>query len=150
MAEPISHQFHLLLRSPDGSTTTPKATQLSQFKVYDTFHSAKSVMHFIAQKSACACAQTIGAAICAYARSTRKCNYRFHDIQIISNKLGVAPVVHRAAASYSDVYKSVSNSGQGNSICLVVKIRDSGSKVLNYALLHCPLAAGIVEHVFLE
>ncbi|GBN79278.1 hypothetical protein AVEN_223687-1 [Araneus ventricosus] len=30
--------------------------------------------------------------------------HRFLDIQIISNKLGVAPVVHRAAPSYSGVY----------------------------------------------
>ncbi|GBN71335.1 hypothetical protein AVEN_190770-1 [Araneus ventricosus] len=65
---------------------------------------SKSVMHFIAQ--------AIGAAICAFARSTRKCNYRFLDIQIVSNKLEVAPVVHRDAPSYSDVYKSVSTSEQ--------------------------------------
>ncbi|GBN30604.1 hypothetical protein AVEN_212452-1 [Araneus ventricosus] len=49
-------------------------------------HNSKSMTHFIAQ--------TIGAAICAYASSTWKCNYRFLDIQIISNKLRVAPVVH--------------------------------------------------------
>ncbi|GBN67831.1 hypothetical protein AVEN_213657-1 [Araneus ventricosus] len=30
--------------------------------------------------------------------------HSFFDIQIISNKLGVAPVAHRATASYSDVY----------------------------------------------
>ncbi|GBO34583.1 hypothetical protein AVEN_271729-1 [Araneus ventricosus] len=69
---------------------------------------SKSMTHFIAR----ACAQTIGAAICTYARSTRKCNYRFLDIQIISDKLGVAPVVHCAGPSYSDVFKSVSISGQ--------------------------------------
>ncbi|GBO14285.1 hypothetical protein AVEN_156379-1 [Araneus ventricosus] len=54
-------QFHLLLHSTDGSTTTPTAMQLSQFKVYDAFHT---------KKPACAYAQTIGTAICAYARST--------------------------------------------------------------------------------
>ncbi|GBM93674.1 hypothetical protein AVEN_42603-1 [Araneus ventricosus] len=31
-------------------TTTPTATQLSQFKVYDTFRSTKSVTHFTARK----------------------------------------------------------------------------------------------------
>ncbi|GBO20018.1 hypothetical protein AVEN_14435-1 [Araneus ventricosus] len=34
-----NHIIHLLLHSPDDSSTTPTATQLSQFKVYDTFHS---------------------------------------------------------------------------------------------------------------
>ncbi|GBM80196.1 hypothetical protein AVEN_141659-1 [Araneus ventricosus] len=72
---------------------------------------SKSMTHFIATKPAHACAQAIGASFCAYARSTRKCNYRFLDIQIITNKLGNAPVVHRAAPSYCDVYKSVSTSG---------------------------------------
>ncbi|GBN09311.1 hypothetical protein AVEN_9149-1 [Araneus ventricosus] len=43
-----SYQFHLLLHSPDGST---RATQLSQFKVCDTFHSTNAAR---------ACAQTIG------------------------------------------------------------------------------------------
>ncbi|GBM24660.1 hypothetical protein AVEN_272890-1 [Araneus ventricosus] len=44
-----SHQFHRLLLSPYGSTTTPTATQRSQFKVSDTFHSIKSVTHFTEQ-----------------------------------------------------------------------------------------------------
>ncbi|GBO19989.1 hypothetical protein AVEN_251511-1 [Araneus ventricosus] len=44
-----SGHFHLLLHSPDGSSTTPTATQLSQFKACDTFHSTKSMTHFIAQ-----------------------------------------------------------------------------------------------------
>ncbi|GBN79312.1 hypothetical protein AVEN_274265-1 [Araneus ventricosus] len=44
-----SDQFHLLLHSPDGSTTTPTAKQLSQFKVYDAFLSTKPMTHFIAQ-----------------------------------------------------------------------------------------------------
>ncbi|GBM05730.1 hypothetical protein AVEN_55825-1 [Araneus ventricosus] len=70
-----SNQFLLPLHSPDGSTTTSTATQLSQFKVYDTFYSTKSMPHFHSTKPARACAQTIGAAICAYALSTRKCNY---------------------------------------------------------------------------
>ncbi|GBM96697.1 hypothetical protein AVEN_171873-1 [Araneus ventricosus] len=30
--------------------------------------------------------------------------HRFLDIQIISNRMGVAPVAHRATPSYSDVY----------------------------------------------
>ncbi|GBN82388.1 hypothetical protein AVEN_39372-1 [Araneus ventricosus] len=71
--------------------------QLSHFKVYDRFHSTKPAR---------ACAQTMGTAICAYARSTRKCNYRFLDIQVISNKLGVTPVVHRDAPSYSAMHIS--------------------------------------------
>ncbi|GBM35806.1 hypothetical protein AVEN_43501-1 [Araneus ventricosus] len=52
-----SHQFHHLLHSPDGSPTTPTA-ELSQFRVCDTFQRTKPSR---------ACAQTIGAAICAYA-----------------------------------------------------------------------------------
>ncbi|GBM34664.1 hypothetical protein AVEN_122058-1 [Araneus ventricosus] len=37
--------------------------------------------------------------------------HSFLDIQIISNKLGVAPVANRATPSYSDVYKPISTSG---------------------------------------
>ncbi|GBM77869.1 hypothetical protein AVEN_24618-1 [Araneus ventricosus] len=74
------------------------------FKLYDVF---------LSPQPARACALTMGAAICTYARSTRKFNYRFLDIQIISHKLGVAPVVHSAAPSYSDACKSVSTSGPG-------------------------------------
>ncbi|GBN04011.1 hypothetical protein AVEN_257597-1 [Araneus ventricosus] len=37
--------------------------------------------------------------------------HRFLDIQVISNKLGVAPVARRATPSYSDVYQLVSSSG---------------------------------------
>ncbi|GBO23196.1 hypothetical protein AVEN_124226-1 [Araneus ventricosus] len=46
-------------------------------------------------------------------------------------------VVHRAAPPYSDVYKSVSNSRQGNSFRLVVKIRDSGIKGSRFRSMHC-------------
>ncbi|GBM96647.1 hypothetical protein AVEN_240959-1 [Araneus ventricosus] len=114
-----SRQFHLLLHSPEGSTTTPTSTPVSQFKVYDTFHSTKPAR---------ACAQTIRAAICAYARSTRKCNYRFLDIQIISNKLGDTPVVI-VAPSYSVMHISqYLPPDHGKSFCLVVKMLDSGSK----------------------
>ncbi|GBN16617.1 hypothetical protein AVEN_93152-1 [Araneus ventricosus] len=63
-----SHQFHLLLHSPDDSTTTPIATQLSHFKDYDTFHSTYDAFH--STKPARACALTMGTAICAYARIT--------------------------------------------------------------------------------
>ncbi|GBN47524.1 hypothetical protein AVEN_183473-1 [Araneus ventricosus] len=96
--------------------------QLSHFKVYDAFHSTKSAR---------ACAQTIVAAICAYASSTRKCNYRFLDIQIISNNLGVARVVHRAAQSYSDVSIRLRTE---NSFSLVVKMLDLGPKGLHTAI----------------
>ncbi|GBO30606.1 hypothetical protein AVEN_273170-1 [Araneus ventricosus] len=65
-----SGQFHLLLHSPDGSTTTPTATQLSQFKACDAFHNMQSLWPFHSTKSARACAPPIWAAICAYARST--------------------------------------------------------------------------------
>ncbi|GBM11209.1 hypothetical protein AVEN_133936-1 [Araneus ventricosus] len=69
---------------------------------------SKSMVHIIAQ-----CLRTNNqAVISAYARSTWKCNYRFLDIQKVSNKLRIALVVHRAALSYSNVYKSVSTSGQ--------------------------------------
>ncbi|GBO10111.1 hypothetical protein AVEN_165479-1 [Araneus ventricosus] len=47
-----SHQFHLLLHSPDCSTTTPTATQPSEFKVYDKFHSTKLVHKHSGQQSA--------------------------------------------------------------------------------------------------
>ncbi|GBM14636.1 hypothetical protein AVEN_97157-1 [Araneus ventricosus] len=55
--------------------------------------------------------------------------HRFLDIQIISNKLGVAPVAHSASPSHCAVYKPISASGHGNSFCLVVKILDSNPKV---------------------
>ncbi|GBO09912.1 hypothetical protein AVEN_163963-1 [Araneus ventricosus] len=97
MAAPQITSIPSSATSDRGQHYKSYSKQLSHFKVYDAFHSTKSAR---------VCAQTIGAAICAYALSTRKCNYRFLDIQIISNKLGVATVVYRAAPSYSDVYMS--------------------------------------------
>ncbi|GBN87598.1 hypothetical protein AVEN_211872-1 [Araneus ventricosus] len=70
--------------------------QFSHFKVYDTS---------LSTKPARACNNR--------GSNLRKCtqhksrNYRFLDIQIILNKLGVTPVVHRA----TPFYKSVSTSG---------------------------------------
>ncbi|GBM77867.1 hypothetical protein AVEN_24617-1 [Araneus ventricosus] len=85
---------------------------------------------FLSPKPARACVLTnCVLAICTYARSTRKFNYRFLDIQIILYYLGIASVVHRAAPSYSDAYKSVPTSGPGNSSCLVVKIETPDAKV---------------------
>ncbi|GBN97764.1 hypothetical protein AVEN_225140-1 [Araneus ventricosus] len=88
--------------------TTPTATQLSQFKVYDTFHSTKPVTHFTARKVYDHfIAQSLH--VPAYHQSGQQsahmhAAHRFLDIQIISNKLGVAPVAHRATPSYADVY----------------------------------------------
>ncbi|GBM81073.1 hypothetical protein AVEN_100539-1 [Araneus ventricosus] len=90
------------------------------FKVYDRFLSTKSTAHFITQSL-----QVL--AICAYTRSTWKCNYRFLDIQTISKKLGIAPVVCRAVLSYKSQYLPQDH---GNSFCVVVKIRDYGPKGL--------------------
>ncbi|GBL94456.1 hypothetical protein AVEN_235571-1 [Araneus ventricosus] len=96
-----SHQFHLLLHPTDGSPSTSTSTPSSpKFKVYD---------HFIAQSLHAPAHTQMGG------NNLRICtqhNYRFLDIQIILNELGVAPVVHRAAPSYSDVYKSVFTSGR--------------------------------------
>ncbi|GBM29466.1 hypothetical protein AVEN_255849-1 [Araneus ventricosus] len=58
--------------------------------------------------------------------------HRFLDIQIISNKLGDAPVAHRATPSYSDVYSQYPPPDFGNSFCLVVRIFGSGQKVPRY------------------
>ncbi|GBN55327.1 hypothetical protein AVEN_28813-1 [Araneus ventricosus] len=108
-----------------GSTTTPAATQLSQFKVYDTFDSTKSMTHFIAQ-SLHVPAHKQSRQQSSYARSTRKYNYRFLAIQTISNNLGVAPVVLRhPILMFVSQYPPAD---RGNSFCLVVKIRDSGHK----------------------
>ncbi|GBN34314.1 hypothetical protein AVEN_119938-1 [Araneus ventricosus] len=117
-----SHQFHLPLHPTDGSTST--STPISpKFKVYD---------HFIAQSLHMPAHTQMGG------NNLRICtqrNYRFLDIQIISNKLGVAPVFHRAVPSYSDVYKSVSASG--HSFCLVVEIRASEPKDTRFQSSYC-------------
>ncbi|GBN41816.1 hypothetical protein AVEN_45711-1 [Araneus ventricosus] len=105
-----SHQFHLLPHSTDGSTTTPTASSSPISKVCDRFHSTKSMTHFIAQKPERACAQTMEAAICAYARSTRWCNYRFHDIQ--NNIKQAGGFSCSCAILFCNVYKSVSTFGQ--------------------------------------
>ncbi|GBN29460.1 hypothetical protein AVEN_109440-1 [Araneus ventricosus] len=87
------------LHSPDGSTTTPTATQLSQFKACDTFHSTKPVTHFTARKVYDHfIAQSLH--VPAHHQSGQQsahmhAAHRFLDIQIISNKLGVAPSEER-------------------------------------------------------
>ncbi|GBL92196.1 hypothetical protein AVEN_91530-1 [Araneus ventricosus] len=58
--------------------------------------------------------------------------HRFLDIQIISNKLGVAPVAHRATPSYSEYINQYPPLDIGNSFSLVVKIRDSEPKGLRF------------------
>ncbi|GBM82765.1 hypothetical protein AVEN_272321-1 [Araneus ventricosus] len=45
-------------------------------------------------------------------------------------------VVHRAEPSYSDIYKSVSTSGQSEFL-LSIKIRDSGPKGPRFKSTHC-------------
>ncbi|GBL90268.1 hypothetical protein AVEN_130371-1 [Araneus ventricosus] len=68
-------------------------------KACDTFHSTKSMTHFIAQSLHVPAHHQSG-----QQSAHMHAAHRFLDIQIISNKLGVAPVVHRAMSSYSDVY----------------------------------------------
>ncbi|GBM31666.1 hypothetical protein AVEN_101284-1 [Araneus ventricosus] len=78
---------------------------------------SKPMTHFIAQKPVTHCtarkvydhfiAQSLH--VPAHHQSGQQsahmhAEHRFLDIQIISNKLGVAPVAHRATPSYSDVY----------------------------------------------
>ncbi|GBM20808.1 hypothetical protein AVEN_108257-1 [Araneus ventricosus] len=73
---------------------------------------SKSVTHFIAQKPVTHfIAQSLH--VPAHHQSGQKsahmhAAHRFLDIQIISNKLGVAPVAHRATPSYCDVYYPIS------------------------------------------
>ncbi|GBM91640.1 hypothetical protein AVEN_107748-1 [Araneus ventricosus] len=74
----------------------------------DTFHSTKPVTHFTARKVYDHfIAQSLQ--VPAHHQSGQQsahmhAAHRFLDIQIISNKLGVAPVAHRATPSYCDVY----------------------------------------------
>ncbi|GBM72072.1 hypothetical protein AVEN_266493-1 [Araneus ventricosus] len=74
----------------------------------DTFHSTKPVTHFTARKVYDHfIAQSLQ--VPAHHQSGQQfahmhAAHRFLDIQIISNKLGVAPVTHRATPSYCDVY----------------------------------------------
>ncbi|GBN43790.1 hypothetical protein AVEN_157411-1 [Araneus ventricosus] len=77
-------------------------------KVYETFHSTKSMTHFIAQSLHVPAHKQSG-----QQSAHMHAAHRFLDIQIISNKLGVAPVVHRVTPSYSDVYKPIFTSGHG-------------------------------------
>ncbi|GBN74059.1 hypothetical protein AVEN_242893-1, partial [Araneus ventricosus] len=67
---------------------------------------SKSMTHFLAQSPHVPAHKQSGE---QYAHMHAA--HRFLDIQIISNKLGVAPVEHRATPSYSDVYKPISISG---------------------------------------
>ncbi|GBO23971.1 hypothetical protein AVEN_232144-1 [Araneus ventricosus] len=77
-------------------------------KPMDTFHSTKPVMHFTARKVYNHfIAQSLH--VPAHHQSGQQsahmhAAHRFLDIQITSNKPGVAPVAHRASPSYSDVY----------------------------------------------
>ncbi|GBL65967.1 hypothetical protein AVEN_199930-1 [Araneus ventricosus] len=112
-------------------------TALPIQKVYDTFHSTKSVTHFTEQCLHVPAHKQSGQQS-AHIHAAHGYNYRFLDIQMLSNKLGVAPVVNRAAPSYSLMYKSQClPRNHGNSFCLVVKMLDSGPKdprFKNYAL----------------
>ncbi|GBO41167.1 hypothetical protein AVEN_161357-1 [Araneus ventricosus] len=86
---------------------------LPHSKVYD---------HFIAQSL------HVSAHIQMRSNTLRICtqhNYRFLDIHIISNKLGVAPVVHHLTVMFISQYPPPDI---GNSFCLVVKMLDSGPK----------------------
>ncbi|GBN56895.1 hypothetical protein AVEN_146535-1 [Araneus ventricosus] len=67
---------------------------------------SKSMTHFIAQSMHVPAHKQSGQQS-AYMHAA----HRFLDIQIISNKLGVAPVANRATSPYSDVYKPISTSG---------------------------------------
>ncbi|GBM39968.1 hypothetical protein AVEN_142243-1 [Araneus ventricosus] len=98
----------------DNSYSSPNQTQ---FKACDTFHSTKSMTHFHSTKPVTHftarkvyehfIAQSLH--VPAHHQSGQQsahmhAAHRFLDIQIISNKLGVAPVAHRATPSYCDVY----------------------------------------------
>ncbi|GBN52537.1 hypothetical protein AVEN_165560-1 [Araneus ventricosus] len=76
-------------------------------KAYDTFHSTKPVTHFTACKvydHFIAQSRQVPAHHQSGQQSAHMhAAHRFLDIQIISNKLGVAPVAHHATPSYSDV-----------------------------------------------
>ncbi|GBO03131.1 hypothetical protein AVEN_260471-1 [Araneus ventricosus] len=77
----------------DGSTSASTPSS-AKFKVYHRFIAQKSVTHFTAQCLHVAAHTQMGA------NNLRICtqhNYRFLDIQMISNKPGVAPVVHHTA-----------------------------------------------------
>ncbi|GBO17224.1 hypothetical protein AVEN_14486-1 [Araneus ventricosus] len=90
---------------------SPNSKSMTHFiaqKACDTFHSTKSMTHFTARKVYDHfIAQSLH--VPAHHQSRQQsahmhAAHRFLDIQIISNKLGVAPVAHRATPSYSDVY----------------------------------------------
>ncbi|GBM44672.1 hypothetical protein AVEN_214199-1 [Araneus ventricosus] len=89
-------------------------------KVYETFHSTKSMTHFIAQSLHVPAHKQSG-----QQSAHMYAAHRFLDIQIISNKLGVAPVVHHLTLMYISQYSPLD---MGNSFCLVVKMLDSGPK----------------------
>ncbi|GBN10174.1 hypothetical protein AVEN_253402-1 [Araneus ventricosus] len=83
----------------DGSTKNSIYFYIQQMVAPQLLHQAlpnsKSVTHFTAQ-SLYVPAHTHKMGV-YYLRICTQHNYRFLDIQIISNKLGVAPVVHHAA-----------------------------------------------------
>ncbi|GBM92387.1 hypothetical protein AVEN_213226-1 [Araneus ventricosus] len=80
----------------------------------------KPVTHFIAQSLHVSAHQQSGQQTVHMHAA-----HSFLDIQIISNKLGVAAVAHRAISQYPPL-------DIGNSFCLVVKIRNSEPKGLRF------------------
>ncbi|GBM33536.1 hypothetical protein AVEN_197296-1, partial [Araneus ventricosus] len=70
------------------------------------FTTQKSMTHFIAQNLHVPAHQQSG-----QQSAHMHAAHRFLDIQIISKKLGIAPVALRVTPSYSDVYKPISTSG---------------------------------------
>ncbi|GBN27332.1 hypothetical protein AVEN_29311-1 [Araneus ventricosus] len=95
---------------------------------------SKSMTHFIAQRLQVPThTQMGGNSLPIWTQN----NYRFLDIQIISNKLGDAPVVHRAL-SYSVLFISqYPPPDRENSFCLEVSILDSGPIGLQLQSTYC-------------
>ncbi|GBN62072.1 hypothetical protein AVEN_185879-1 [Araneus ventricosus] len=105
LLEEVSQDLKLVIESANlitlvkfvSAVACKKTSEMIEHEVYDAFHSTKPES---------ACEQTIGAE-----SADMHAAHRFLDIQIISNKLGAAPVAHLATPSYFDVYKPISTSG---------------------------------------
>ncbi|GBM60547.1 hypothetical protein AVEN_274325-1, partial [Araneus ventricosus] len=96
-----------LLQQRSSPNSKPMTHFIAQ-KACDTFHSTKPVTHFTAPKVYDHfIAQSLHVPVhhqSGQQSAHMHAAHRFLDIQIISNKLGVAPVAHRATPSYSNVY----------------------------------------------
>ncbi|GBN95736.1 hypothetical protein AVEN_47647-1 [Araneus ventricosus] len=139
--DPKNTQHPLSVPLLDGSTKHPINSiyyYVQQMAALQLLHQAlphsKSMTHFIAQilhLHMPALKQT------GQQSAHMRAEHRFLGIQIISNKLGVAPVV-TVTPSYSVMYMSqYQPPDKGNSFCLVVKMLDSGPKGPRFKSTHC-------------